>query len=135
MEWIFKKHDENIILKTKCLTWPNDNGVNFTQHKGIFFSLHRKWVSKQPLMLREIENNTVMSTYHGNCNFSLSVILNSQRHIPTWWQLKFAIWEKCPFGMIFFFQLVYGKCCSQVLQPGKVAALQLNFKNDERYLS
>lgn len=37
-------------------------GVNFTQHKGFFFSVLRKCVSKQLLKLREIENNVAKST-------------------------------------------------------------------------
>lgn len=55
-------------------------GMNFAQQKGILFSLLRKRVSKQLLMLREIENSTVKSTHHGNTNFFLSMILNSLRH-------------------------------------------------------
>lgn len=73
------------------LKFPNDMVWILHSKQGILFSVPRKWVSKQLLMLRETENNTVKSTYHGDTNFFLPMVPNSQRHIQTRRWLKFAI--------------------------------------------
>lgn len=57
--------------------------MNFTRQKGFFF-LFPENESANLLKLRETETKMVKPTDHGDINFPLTMILNSQRHIPAW---------------------------------------------------